>query len=75
MKRFALHSRLHGPQEFSVIGNDGYVKLNGRQVCVGGQVTGPTLTCNESDLERVARAWWRAALRSGDMAIGGEESA
>lgn len=62
MTRYILNAR-QGPQEFSVNGPDGYVRLNGKQICVGGHVTGPALECAEADLESVARKWWRASLR------------
>lgn len=62
MATFILNSR-RGPQTFTVRGREGYVRLNGQQIGLRGWVTGSTLTCGESELEAVARRWWRAALR------------
>jgi hypothetical protein len=66
MTRFILNTR-EGPQEFSVVEGRhgwGYVRLNGKQICMRGATTGPTLECAEADLEAVARRWWRASLRN-----------
>ena len=58
MARFILKTR-QGDQEFTANGTSGYVRLNGLQICMRGHTTGPTLECNEVNLESVARAWWR----------------
>jgi hypothetical protein len=62
MATFTLNTR-QGPQEFTVNGDSGYVRLNGKQICDGGYITGSTLECREVDLEKVARKWWSASLR------------
>lgn len=63
MASFTLETR-QGPQEFTVQGQNGYVRLNGQQICERGQLRGSALTCSEADLEKVARKWWRDSLRS-----------
>lgn len=69
MATFTINSKLHGKQEFSVYAGQsgsGYVRLNGRQICEGGKITGSTVRCKDDDydLEKTARAWWAAKLRN-----------
>lgn len=62
MAYFILKTR-QGDQEFSVNGVSGYLRLNGRQICHNGSFFGPTITCHEDDLEKMARKWWKSYLR------------
>jgi hypothetical protein len=62
MTHFTINSR-HGVQRFTVNGDDGYVRINGDQVCEGGSEYGVTLRCSEANLEAVARKWWAARQR------------
>lgn len=66
MATFTLNSKKHGKQTFTIHTTDkpGYVRLNGKQICAGGKYTGSTIMANESSLESVSRAWWKAKLKN-----------
>ena len=74
MTTFTIHTRTMGTLNFCNAGAAGYVRCDmgnpradgtlGRQICEGGQFTGPTLCASDENLERVARAWLRAFYRA-----------
>jgi hypothetical protein len=76
MSTFRIYSRRHGEVRFTIPTPDwtphasGYVRVHGgdgylgQQACVGGGCMGQTLTATPATLERVARHWWAARLRS-----------
>ena len=75
MATVTINTRDHGPATFFVrdsatAGNSGYVYLEsagktgalGKQICVGGDFSGATLTATVETLEKVVRAWHRKHL-------------
>lgn len=76
MATFTINTRDHGQATFFVrdsatAGNSGYVHLEstgktgtlGKQICVGGDFSGETLTATVESLGKVARAWHRKHLK------------
>ena len=76
MATFTIDTRGHGNATFFVCdsataGNQSYVYLestgrsgtSGKQICAGGDFSGPALSATVESLEKVARAWHRKRLK------------
>ena len=76
MATFTIDTRGHGKAVFFVrdsatAENPGYVYLEsvgslgalGKQICAGGDFSGPALSATVESLEKVARAWHRKRLK------------
>lgn len=65
MLTFILNTKSNGKLLFTVNDKGGYIKLNNRQICVGGKFKGETIKCkgDVQSLEEHSRKWWKAHLR------------
>ena len=63
MATFTINSKIYGEQVFTCGTDRSYVRLNGKQICSGGHMSGSTITATAADLEATARKWWAQHLR------------
>lgn len=62
-----IKTKEHGTLVFwAPEGAMGYIYLDGKQICDGGNFTGYCVTCTgtQSNLDKQARKWWAARLRN-----------